>query len=74
MRWMKVDAACEHLGGVSAKTLYQAVRNNKCQAARIGAGRNLLFSDVWLDEYAQRCATKAPGAVDATRFQMKRSA
>lgn len=38
MRWMKVGQACEYLGGISAKTLYEAVREGKCRAARIGQG------------------------------------
>ena len=36
----EISAACAHLGGISPKTLYAAVRNGKCQAAHIGAGRN----------------------------------
>ena len=56
VRWMKVGPACAHLGGISAKTLYAAVRRGDCQAAHIGAGRNLLFCESWLDQYAERCA------------------
>lgn len=59
MRWMKIGPACEHLGGISAKTLYAAVRRGDCMAAHIGAGRNLLFSEEWLDAYA-----RARAAVD----------
>lgn len=59
MRWMKIGPACEYLGGISAKTLYAATRSGKCKAARIGAGRNLLFSEQFLDEYAQRSAEKS---------------
>ena len=53
---MKVGPACEYLGGISPKTLYAAVRVGECRAARIGAGRNLLFCEEWLDEYAKRSA------------------
>jgi excisionase family DNA binding protein len=53
---MKIGPACQYLGGICEDTLYSAVREGKCRAARIGAGRNLLFSDTWLDEYATRCA------------------
>jgi hypothetical protein len=70
MRWMKVGPACEHLGGVSAKTLYAAVRRGDCQAARIGAGRNLLFSEEWLDQYARARSVKT----DSAMTLMKRTA
>jgi hypothetical protein len=50
---MKIASACEYLGGVNPKLLYAAVRRGDCKAARIGAGRNLLFSAEDLDQYAQ---------------------
>jgi hypothetical protein len=62
MRWMKIGPACEYLGGINPKTLYAAVRAGQCQAGEIGAGRNLLFCDEWLDEYAKR-PKKTPTAV-----------
>ena len=52
MTWMKAGPACAYLGNISTKTLYAAVRRGDLQAARIGAGRNLLFCEAWLDEYA----------------------
>jgi excisionase family DNA binding protein len=56
MRWMKIAPACEYMGGISAKTLYAAVRKGECKAARIGAGRNLLFADAWLDAFLEQTA------------------
>jgi hypothetical protein len=57
MQWLKAaDAAREWCGGVHPKTLYAAVKAGKLKAARIGAGRNLLFSDVWIDEWLQKSA------------------
>ncbi len=52
MKWMKAADACSYLGGISAKTLYAAVKRGDLRAARIGAGRNFLFCEAWLDEYA----------------------
>jgi excisionase family DNA binding protein len=50
--WKKADeAARDWAGGVSAKVLYAAVKSGKLRAARIGAGRNLLFSEQWIDEW-----------------------
>jgi hypothetical protein len=67
MRWMKVRPACEYLGGIHPETLYAAVREGKCKASRIGAGRNLLFSDVWLDAYATRCAEQPSERHESSR-------
>jgi excisionase family DNA binding protein len=69
MRWMKVGPACEYLGGIHRETLYDAVRSGKCIAARIGSGRNLLFSDVWLDAYATRCAEQPSERHDSRRSE-----
>ena len=54
--WMKAQPACAYLGGISANTLYAAVKRGDLRAARIGAGRNFLFCTDWLDEYAVKCA------------------
>jgi len=56
MTWMKAGLACAYLGGISAKTLYSAVKKGDLKAARIGAGRNLLFCEMWLDEFATESA------------------
>lgn len=53
MRWMKVDEACCYAGGVSRKTLYGAIRKGQLQAGRIGAGRNLVVSDVAIDRWLE---------------------
>jgi hypothetical protein len=51
MAWMKVDAARRYAGGVGRKILYKAVAAGHLKAARIGTGRSLLFSDMWIDEW-----------------------
>ena len=51
MRWMKIDEACRYTGGVSRKTLYSAIREGRLQAGRIGAGRNLVVSDMAIDRW-----------------------
>ncbi len=51
MRWMKIDEACLYAGGVSRKTLYAAIRAGRLEAGRIGAGRNLVVSDVAIDRW-----------------------
>ncbi len=51
MGWMKVDAARKYAGGVGRKILYKAVASGQLRAARIGAGRSLLFSTTWIDEW-----------------------
>lgn len=56
LRWMRVDEARTYAGGVSRKTLYAAVAAGKLKAARIGAGRNLLFSPAFIDEWLTRSA------------------
>jgi excisionase family DNA binding protein len=57
--WHKAQyAAREWCGGVSTKTLYRAVRNGELKAARIGAGRNLLFCRDWCEDWLQWCATR----------------
>lgn len=52
MRWLKVsEAAQEWAGGVNPKTVYAAIRAGKLKAARIGAGRNMLLCEQWVDEW-----------------------
>ena len=62
MRWMKIDEACRYAGGVSRKTLYAAIREGRLEAGRIGAGRNLVVSDVAVDRWLEhsRGASKPP--------------
>ena len=59
--WMKATQAAEYAGGVSVKVLYAAVRNGHLKAARIGAGRNLLFSATWVDAWLQGLAEQGTG-------------
>jgi excisionase family DNA binding protein len=56
MHWMKIGPACKYLGGVNKKVVYAAVRNGQLKAGRIGAGRNLRFTEPWLDEWLSQSA------------------
>ena len=58
MRWMKIGAAREYAGDVCSKVLYAAVEKQELKVARVGSGRNVLFADVWIDEWLARCAEK----------------
>ncbi len=51
MRWMKIEPACDYAGKLNRKVLYQAVKKGLLKAAHIGAGRNLLFCEQWIDEW-----------------------
>jgi hypothetical protein len=58
MEWKKAGAAAEAwCGGISEKSLYAAVRSGRLKAARIGAGRNLLFCETWCDEWLKSTAS-----------------
>jgi excisionase family DNA binding protein len=62
MEWKKVpDAAREWAGGVSAGTLYDAIRAGELKAARIGTGRKMLVCEAdvtaWLIASQQRTPT-----------------
>ena len=59
--WMKAAKAAEYAGGISTKVLYSAVREKKLLAARIGAGRNLLFCEEFLDRWLQAAAEAERG-------------
>jgi len=83
MAWMKVDAARKYAGGVGRKILYKAVAAGHLKAARIGAGRSLLFSDTWIDEWlmASACGEREEclvgaeaSSVTALRLVERRSA
>jgi hypothetical protein len=54
---MKVPAAAKYAGNVAEKTIYAAIRSGDLRAARIGAGRNVLTCDIWIDEWLQSSAT-----------------
>jgi len=69
MAWMRVDAARKYAGGLGRKTLYRAVAAGKLRAARIGAGRSLLFSDVWIDEWLLASAGETTAATGSGRLQ-----
>jgi hypothetical protein len=59
MKWAKADyAAREWAGGISTKTLYAAVRSGRLKAARIGAGRNLLFCEEWTTAWLKDSASE----------------
>ena len=56
--WMKVTAAATYAGGLSKKTLYSAIQQGDLKAARIGAGRNVLLCEDFIDEWLR---TRAEG-------------
>ncbi len=65
MRWLKVqDAATEWAGGISSKTIYAAIRSGQLRAARIGAGRNVLLCEDYVEAWLRATAApKQPAAV-----------
>lgn len=66
MRWLKVqEASREWAGNISPKTMYAAIKAGKLQAARIGAGRNFLVCEQFVDEWLS--ATATPVRADAPR-------
>ncbi len=71
MRWMKVDEAAKYAGGIAPKTLYAMVRSGKLRAARIGAGRNLLFGDELIDDAFRRIATQADRTTEMVQAQRR---
>jgi len=63
MVWKKIsDAARDWAGDVHPKILYYAIRQNRLQVARIGAGRNMLTCEKWIDEWLQTSALPENGA------------
>jgi len=62
MAWMKVEAARQYAGGIGRRILYKAVASGQLKAARIGAGRSLLFCDSWIDEWLCASAGHERGA------------
>ena len=55
MKWARVaEAAKTWAGGVNPKTIYKAIRAGDLKAARIGAGRNMLVCEEWVNEWLQR--------------------
>ena len=58
-RWLRVDDARKYAGGVSRKLIYSAVRAGKLKAAKIGAGRNYVFAESYLDEWLSSSAEAA---------------
>ena len=58
MMWMKVAAAATYAGGLSKKMLYSAIQQGNLKAARIGAGRNVLLCEDFIDEWLR---TRAEG-------------
>lgn len=61
MRWLKAREAAAY-ARVSPKLLYAAVRAGRLRASRIGAGRNLVFSDEWLDQFMAASSPEPTGA------------
>ncbi len=67
MAWMKVDVARQYAGGVGRKVLYKAGASGRLKAARIGAGRSLLFCDTWIDEWLVASASQSASATSDLR-------
>jgi hypothetical protein len=75
MRWLKVpQAAQEWAGGLSPKTLYGAIRAGKLKAARIGAGRNVLVCELFVDEWLRGSSGEAVGAAATSLRRVDRAA
>lgn len=55
MRWTKVPGAAKHAGNISTRTIYQAIKDGKLKAARIGAGRSIVTSEEWVDLWLSAC-------------------
>ena len=51
MVWLKVRQAAAYAGNLSERTVYTAIRSGKLRAARIGAGRNVVTSQEWIDTW-----------------------
>jgi hypothetical protein len=61
MTWKKVPvAARDWAGGCSPKTLYGAIKRGELKAARIGAGRNLLVCEAFVDEWLRASVRESP--------------
>lgn len=59
MRWLKVRGAAEYAGGLSQRTVYQAIRSGRLRAARLGAGRNVVTSAEWIDGWLGQLGAEA---------------
>jgi hypothetical protein len=68
VRWLKVaDAAKEWAGDICPKTMYAAIRAGKLKAARIGAGRNVLVCEAFVDEWLTGSARRDPPSIAVSR-------
>ncbi len=71
MRWLKVaDAAKEWGGDISPKTITAAIRAGKLKAARIGAGRNVLVCEAFVDEWLTGSVHQDPPTTASSRDAM----
>ena len=59
MRWLRIKEAA-HYARCSAKVLYAAVASGELRAARIGRGRSIVTSELWVDEFLARLAEAPP--------------
>ena len=75
MEWRKVPhAAKTWAGGVDPDLIYRAIREMKCRAARIGAGRNLLVCEQFIDEWLLASVKATDAGRDRTSPRSGRSA
>ena len=65
--WFKAPKAAKYAGGISVKVLYSAVREGKCQVAKIGAGRNYLWCEAFIDEWLRATVEPVKQSVDDVR-------
>jgi excisionase family DNA binding protein len=56
MEWIRVRDAAQYAGRMNQKTVYAAIRRGDLRVARIGAGRNMLTSREWVDEWLRGAA------------------
>ena len=66
--WKKVPAAArDWAGGISAKTVYAAIRKGQLRAAHIGTGRNVLVCQAYVDEWLHGSAKQPPANLEVLR-------
>ena len=56
--WMKISKGAKYADS-SPKVLYSAARAGKLRVAKIGAGRNMITCDTWIDQWLQAAADEA---------------
>ena len=60
--WFKANRRPEKYRALGEKTIRAAVKNGELRVARIGAGRNYLLCDEYVDEYLRNRTSQPTGA------------